>query len=200
MGLYKYSQFNIEVEETSKGLLIYNTLSQKARYFDEEDKKLMLNKTDIDPLDIMQEFIDEGFVAPMEKDEINSERPYRINNVDFEVTPLCNEKCIYCFNNWKDISNMSTDSEQYKDLARKIIDTGAKHVLITGGEPLSVFDKIKDAIDIFIDNNIDISINSNGTLLTDEIAHYISERHIPMFISLPCADTSCIAMSDYIDF
>jgi radical SAM protein with 4Fe4S-binding SPASM domain len=186
--LYKYSQFNVEIDDNSKGLLIYNTITHKTRYLDDEDKKLILNKSDIDPMDIMSEFIDEGFVVPMEKDELNSERPYRINHVDFEVTPLCNEKCIYCFNNWKDISNMSANSEQYIDLARKIIDIGAKKVLITGGEPLSVFDKIKDAIDIFIDNNIDISINSNGTLLTDEIAHYISERHIPMFISLPCAD------------
>lgn len=185
MGLYKYSQFNIEIEETSKGLLIYNTLSQKARYFDEEDKKLMLNKTDIDPLDIMQEFIDEGFVVPMEKDEaaviINRNHYYAYNHHTMELvigtTMKCNYHCNYCFQH----ENLNKSTHMNHETADTLFGfvqnelnsnphINKVHIRWFGGETLLNTEIMNYIADKFIAANInfDGELYSNCRLLTED--------------------------------
>ena len=113
--------------------------------------------------------------------------------IHWEVTPECNHNCIHCYNYWRkeSTSNVQTnilDKEYYLKMAIQISQNKPVVVVITGGEPLLVFDKIKIAIDYFLDNNIFVSINTNVALITEEIATYIREKNIPLFISFPSSD------------
>ena len=195
-NLCKYSKFNIVVKNDTDETIIYNTLSRKIISLDKEEQKLIMNKSNIDPLDIREVFIDYGFVVPEDNNEIYSERNIEIEHIDFEVTPFCNENCIHCFNHWRTSADKSNDikvnntltAEGYLRIAEKIVDLQPNDVLITGGEPLSVFNKIKKSIDLMIEHGIKLRINTNGIFLNDEIAEYISKNNIALFISLPCSD------------
>jgi MoaA/NifB/PqqE/SkfB family radical SAM enzyme len=82
-------------------------------------------------------------------------------HINFEITSKCNQKCLYCFNEYrrKDINDLSFDKIKniFVDLKRKNI----KSMLFTGGEPFSRIDMI-DIIKLSIQMNFDTSILSNG--------------------------------------
>lgn len=116
--------------------------------------------------------------------------------VHWEVTPECNHNCIHCYNYWrKDIERLegmrtTFSEEHYLAIARKLIEQKAHTVVITGGEPLLVFPKVKGAISLLKANGINISVNTNAVLLSDEIIDFIAKNGISLFISFPCHEES----------
>ena len=115
-------------------------------------------------------------------------------NVQWEVTTECNHNCIHCYNYWRKdsekIAGMTkfNSEEEYLRLAKKIIEQKPISIVITGGEPLLVFDKIKSSIDLLLQQGIVVSINTNVALLDEDIAEYLKERNIGLFVSFPCAN------------
>ena len=109
--------------------------------------------------------------------------------LQWEVTPNCNHDCIHCYNYWRIDKDVETSvPENHMDIARKIAEQHPVSVVITGGEPLLVFEKIKEPIDYLKKNGIRLSINTNATLVTDEIAKFLYEHEMSAFVSLPCSD------------
>ena len=105
--------------------------------------------------------------------------------LQWEVCSECNHKCVHCYNYWR-ASNISVEKcADYDLIAEKIIERRPLYVAITGGEPLLVFPHIKPAIDKLINSGISVSISTNGTLITKDIAEYLSQRKIDLVISLP---------------
>lgn len=195
--LYKYSQYNIIVQEKENQVFLFNTYTSKGRWIPKSDLDDIKDNPSIDIGDVPIYLAEEQYIVPTSTDELHSERPYKIQHVDFEVTPFCNENCVHCFNYWraqtdriKDIEfNKDVTSQYFLDIGNKIIELHPKEVLITGGEPLSIFDKIKETIDLFLQNGIKVKINTNGTFITDSIAGYFYKNNLKPFISLPCADS-----------
>lgn len=118
--------------------------------------------------------------------------------VHWEVTPECNHNCIHCYNYWrKNTENEFTGyqqfgTEHYMKIAKVICANKPHTVVITGGEPLLVFNKIKTPLLYMLENEINISINSNITLLTNEITEFVRQNKIGMFISFPSGnETTC---------
>ena len=117
-------------------------------------------------------------------------------NMQLEVTPVCNENCIHCYNYWRDreagktsVSHPDTD---YCRIAEKIIENKPTHVVITGGEPMTVFPRIKEAIRMMHEAGIHVSMNTNASLATDEIAAFMKEQGMTAFVSLPsCNEKTC---------
>lgn len=114
--------------------------------------------------------------------------------VHWEVTPECNHNCIHCYNYWrKDAEKLESlrtvfDEEHYLKIANKLVEQKAHTVVITGGEPLLVFDKVQSSIELFKANKINVSINTNAALITDEIISFVKKHDISLFISFPCCD------------
>jgi len=112
----------------------------------------------------------------------------------WEVTPECNHNCVHCYNYWRkddEIKNdivSATQRVSFEDITNKIIEQKPTSICITGGEPLMVWKHIKPCIEKFLANNITVSINSNGAMITDEIADFAKAHKIPFFISFPCVD------------
>ena len=82
-------------------------------------------------------------------------------HINFEITSKCNQKCIYCFNEYrrKNINDLS-----FKEIENILIDLrkrDVKSMLFTGGEPFSRSD-IVDILRLSIDMGFDTSVLSNG--------------------------------------
>lgn len=106
----------------------------------------------------------------------------------WEVTDFCNHECIHCFNYWrtdKSFVPCRKTEEEYLAIAKKIAEQKPVKVVLTGGEPLTVFSEIRSSIELFLSHNIGVSINTNAALVTEEIADYLAERNILLFISFP---------------
>lgn len=108
--------------------------------------------------------------------------------LQWEVTPDCNHNCIHCYNYWrKDNEKNDVVPESHLEIARKIADQHPVSVVITGGEPLLVFNKIKESLQLLKDEGIQLSINTNAVLVTDEIAEFLAKMNMSAFVSLPCS-------------
>ncbi len=114
--------------------------------------------------------------------------------VHWEVTPECNHNCIHCYNYWRKdsekLESMHTNfsEEHYLEIARRIVNQKAHTVVVTGGEPMLVFKKIVSSIELLKANGINVSINTNAVLITDEIIDFLKKHDINLFISFPCGN------------
>ena len=111
--------------------------------------------------------------------------------VNFELTELCNVKCKHCYNPWRDESMgvNSIDDEKLTRIIKEFSDAKVFHVILTGGEPMSNFDILVDAIKKLRENNITVSCNSNLILATEEKARKLSDAGLDHILtSLPSLD------------
>lgn len=119
--------------------------------------------------------------------------------VHLEVTYSCNKRCIHCYNYWRDEKTelsvkCSLDKESLENSIKQIIDNDVFHVVITGGEPLIVFDELLPYLEIIRKHNITISLNTNMMLFTQEIADKLMKLKINnLLVSFP----SCNENTDY---
>ncbi len=95
-------------------------------------------------------------------------------SVDIDITNRCNLRCAYCyhFDSPGDVdSDLSTDQwlRFFEELGRCAV----MEVCLAGGEPF-VRKDLKQLIDGIVTNHMRFQILSNGTLLTDDMAAYLS--------------------------
>ncbi len=91
-----------------------------------------------------------------------------------EVTPYCNMKCVHCY-----VSHCRWEEHilSYIEFCRiidEIAEEGCLWLLLTGGEPL----QRKDFLDIYTHakkKGMFVSIFTNGTLVTPDIARYLHD-------------------------
>lgn len=116
--------------------------------------------------------------------------------VFWETTPQCNHNCVHCFNYWRSDAERSANlrraaaREPMQTLAEKIASLHPVTVVLTGGEPLLVWEELYPCIEFFIEQGIRPTLNTNATLLTREIAEFLAEHNIPLLVSFPCAEES----------
>lgn len=110
--------------------------------------------------------------------------------VQWEVTPSCNLDCLHCYNHWRrgePVQQKLEDITQiYQAVVSEVIANQIFSVVVTGGEPLLVLDQIVPFLRQFRDANVQVFLNSNLTLLNDEIAVKLRELGIKSILtSLP---------------
>lgn len=109
----------------------------------------------------------------------------------FDLTQACNFRCIYCFRHLEDKVTTITDNN-LDAITAYIIDYCKKYQIKNfciqpwGGEPLIAFEKIKRMDDAFkaVDLYPLISIETNASLITEQLAKEASERNIRLGISI----------------
>lgn len=109
----------------------------------------------------------------------------------FDLTQACNFRCIYCFRHLEDKVHTISD-ENLDAIINYIIDYCIKYkikdfcVQPWGGEPLIAFDKIKRMDDLFKKAGLYplISIETNASLITEELAEECASRNIRLGISI----------------
>jgi radical SAM protein with 4Fe4S-binding SPASM domain len=95
-------------------------------------------------------------------------------SVQFELTSGCNQKCIFCYNVWKENCSTSlTNKSLSKEDHFKIIDILTKNeifdIIFSGGEPLLI-EWLEELIKKVSKKNIESMIITNGILLTKKRA------------------------------
>lgn len=114
----------------------------------------------------------------------------------WDITRKCNLNCIHCYNNGnvKLIKEMDLSSN-YKYIIDAIKTIGVNHIHLLGGEPLLV-KSLWDILYYANSKNILVTINTNGTLLNDEVIDRLIDANVSQItISLDgatCEDNDLI--------
>lgn len=110
----------------------------------------------------------------------------------FEITDLCNHRCIHCYNldsEVKNRPNRKVEDETVLACAQKLIDNNIFGIVITGGEPMLKKELTKKIIRLFRDNKIRVSLNSNLTLLDDDLITFLKEQKVSVLTSCPSGNS-----------
>lgn len=110
------------------------------------------------------------------------------NLILFNVGRKCNLRCIYCFLKNKRDENKEMSFDTAKIALKRVSEMkeGVKRIVFHGSEPLLEFDLIKRIIILgkMLDRNITYSIQTNGTLLSNDIIKFFVENNVYIGISL----------------
>ncbi|MCC6528023.1 MAG: radical SAM protein [Polyangiaceae bacterium] len=97
----------------------------------------------------------------------------RVNSVAIELTAHCNQKCDYCYNEWRDDNGASLGRGAQSPMLRRVKKLFAAleldHVTLTGGEPFSS-PEVWPLLDLCAAADLGVHIISNGGLVTDALA------------------------------
>ncbi|MBM4039414.1 MAG: radical SAM protein [Planctomycetes bacterium] len=105
----------------------------------------------------------------------------KLRSVAFELTPRCNQRCLYCYNAWREEGapvggELSTG--QVCGLVDKVLaEAELGHVTLTGGEPFLRADLL-DIIGHVNARGLPVAIISNGRLVDDRLAAALAARDV----------------------
>jgi len=91
-----------------------------------------------------------------------------------EVTPYCNLKCAHCYMVRSPWNGHQLACNEVCRILDELAEEGCMWLLLTGGEPFLR----EDFLEIYthaLKKGFLVSISTNGTLLTDDIVHYLEE-------------------------
>ena len=111
-----------------------------------------------------------------------------ITKVFFDVTNFCNSNCVYCFTNSKKMAANVPNEISYAHIEKLIDDLvalGVKELSIGGGEPF-----LRDVCRIFDYTNgrLDLSVTTNGTIITEAIIRSLANNNVNITVSLDVLD------------
>lgn len=99
----------------------------------------------------------------------------RFNRIYIEITNKCNLSCSFCKKSIRPLKEMSVS--EFKEVISKIKDYTNTICLHVKGEPL-LHSNLSEILNICDDNNINISLTTNGTLLKAKINELISHESL----------------------
>lgn len=105
------------------------------------------------------------------------------------LTHECNMNCSFCHikQEMKDKSTNDDLAKIVENFIRQNEHIGFEHFSISGGEPFLHIQKMQDILDVILsyDNNVPISIMSNGTYISSHIVNALNEfENIRVVVSL----------------
>lgn len=119
----------------------------------------------------------------------------KLNLLVFELTDACNQQCKFCYNHWKGLDELPqsviSDYAKSKNVLKKVFSQAeVSSISFSGGEPM-LFPRIHDLILSARFHKSQISVLTNGTLITDsdlEIFHQLGVHRLQIPILSSDAD------------
>lgn len=116
--------------------------------------------------------------------------------IELVLTHFCNHQCMHCYDSRSYGISVCLDDwlPKCEHIVKEVSKADVHRVILTGGEPLTVPEILMHFLNEFTNMGLDVSINSNLTLITDSLADYIASfTPIPFILtSLPSVDeTEC---------
>ena len=99
----------------------------------------------------------------------------RFNRIYIEITNKCNLSCSFCKKSTRPLKEMSVS--EFKEVISKIKDYTNTICLHVKGEPL-LHSNLNEILNICDDNNISISLTTNGTLLKAKIKELVKHKSL----------------------
>lgn len=115
----------------------------------------------------------------------------KVYSVALELTAYCNQKCAYCYNEWReDNDSFAGESRKLFGRVERLLEAfEIDHVTLTGGEPFA-HKEIFRLLDRLREAKVAIQIISNGGLIDDAIAARLAEykiRYVQCTLNAPSA-------------
>jgi len=100
-----------------------------------------------------------------------------------ELTPYCNQKCVYCYNVWKHniYPTGQLDLSDWEEIILRLRkQTKVKLVSISGGEPL-LYPHLYELIEFIKAQGLDVNLLTNGSLLDEPRAERLVKLGVSVF-------------------
>lgn len=117
----------------------------------------------------------------------------KVYSVALELTAYCNQKCLYCYNEWREDGGQGVGAPDGGTLVARVDKMlsawDVDHLTITGGEPFAhkevfrLLDRVRDA-------GVGIQVISNGGLIDDKLAARLAPykvRYVQVTLNAPTA-------------
>jgi radical SAM protein with 4Fe4S-binding SPASM domain len=118
----------------------------------------------------------------------------KVYSVAIETTAYCNQKCDYCYNEWREDGGSALPGAGRDKLtlrAKKLVEAfEIDHVTLTGGEPFAQ-PGLFDLLDLLSEHGVGIQIISNGGLVTEALAERLAGygvRYVQITLNGPDAE------------
>jgi len=173
--LYNYNT-GVRVYLGDKGLKLIRKINEG------EGKIKLSNKYEkffIKELKKVRLIVESNDFIPIEE-ELDNTPPHIII---WEPTTKCNFDCKYCYVKWFG-GDRELDQDVLNKALQEIVNSPALEVIITGGEPLILGDKLKEIIKKLRKAKKGIVLFTNGSLLTKEWLEFFKENNVRLHISL----------------
>lgn len=112
----------------------------------------------------------------------------KIYAVLWEITMACNLACRYCYNAFQasrpSIKAPSVSREDALVIANRIIEAGIQTIVLSGGEPTTQPDVMLEIGKYLRRYDKKVSVITNGTLITENLAQELARADIEVFVSL----------------
>ena len=115
--------------------------------------------------------------------------------LDIEITARCNLRCRYCyfFNNHA-VEYRDLPTDEWLKFFDELGSLGVMNVILAGGEPF-IREDLPILLEGIVRNRMRFSLLSNGTLINDEIAAFITSTHRCKNVQVS-VDGSCATIHD----
>ena len=103
-----------------------------------------------------------------------------LHSIAIELTPRCNQRCVYCYNAWRgqaEVGDELTGEAICRLIDRVLADAQLEHVTLTGGEPF-LREDLFDIIDHVNARGLAVAIISNGGALDERSAEMLAQRDV----------------------
>ncbi|MEZ4223987.1 MAG: radical SAM protein [Polyangiaceae bacterium] len=115
----------------------------------------------------------------------------KVYSVAVETTPVCNQRCDYCYNDWREDNGAGLETggkDKLKARVAKLLDAwDIDHITVTGGEPFARSD-IFEVLELIASRGAGVQIISNGGLIDDAIAERLARlgvRYVQVTLNGP---------------
>lgn len=172
-----------KLREEKEGAMLFDNVKGNITCLTEKQYRDVIdyNTTDIAPL-----FDQHGvplfslFKANVSRTNLPTDCLSAPSKVYFEITRQCNLKCVYCYNNSGQASNVELDKAEIFRLLDELYDLGVFEIRLTGGEP-TLHSSFFEILEYVKKKNFFISLASNG-VWTDEMIQKICDSDIGIII------------------
>ncbi len=106
------------------------------------------------------------------------------SKIGFYLTRNCNCRCIHCTFNAGQPQPLELSSEDWLKILDEAIKNNFNLLQISGGEPLIKKDLFKKIIKRAVDKFDFIGVNTNATLVDEEIAKILAHKNIVVYVSI----------------
>ena len=112
----------------------------------------------------------------------------RLNAFYLYLSASCNLRCRHCwitpeFSGNKPMPGKTIDPEALRLAVTEAKSLGLSSAKLTGGEPM-IHPQFKEIVDMLTAERISMNMETNGTLMTAEMAHHLKEKTNVSFISV----------------
>ena len=163
--------YNINIREEIFGATLFNLEIGKREYITKQELEDILEKEKFPKDSIANNKVNKyniKFTPLSEKKENFSH--FTFADIAFiELTRACNLRCKHCLNNSGVAMNNQLSINELLTLVEKLSYAGVQEIRFTGGEPL-LFKDIYKFIKLATENGIYVSLGTNGTLVTENVA------------------------------